>query len=96
MNASAVVVDINDAFSISNGKQPHPAKDGPRKRMSQQEAAALSRDQIQKKSSIVKKGSTKSRGSGSSDDNEGKVIGMSSLLLVHIGHRSFINNPSLT
>lgn len=44
-NSSTVVVDINDAFAISNGKQPHPPKVGPRKRMSQEEAAKLSRKQ---------------------------------------------------
>lgn len=78
-NSSAVVVDINDAFAISSGKQPHPPKDGPRKRMSQEEAAKLSRKQsmTKKPGSMMKRQGSRKSGTStdSSDSSDGRVLG---------------------
>jgi hypothetical protein len=77
--ASAVAVDINDAFQISAKKIPHPPREGTRVRMTQEEAGKISKLQEKRRNSIKKAGSIKSGGShgstDSSDSAEFKVVG---------------------
>jgi len=78
-NSSGVVVDINDAFAISSKKVPHPPREGARVKMTQEEAAKLSRKQsmTKKPGSMMKRQGSRKSGTStdSSDSQEGRVLG---------------------
>ena len=70
--AADIAGDINDAFQITSGIQPHPPKEGPRRRYSAQEIQQLTA-QARRKGSIKRAsrgGSTKSGGSNTSADSD--------------------------